>query len=250
VNRNEALAHLRPYIDRARSFSGWLHDIQVRPPPVPWSYSTIVAEAAQRVTSALDLGTGGGERLAAMRASLPQRTVATEEWHVNAPVAQQRLAPLGIPLVRASSLDLPFRNATFDLILSRHEDFSPSDVARVLAPGGAFITQQVGHDDWREVRSFFPEAVDSGDHFIRYQREFAAVGMRVERAERHEYTAVYETLGDFVFMLLTAPWLLPDLDVERDIDRLLALYDAQRTPDDAIAITETREIIVAAKPPP
>jgi SAM-dependent methyltransferase len=155
---------------------------------------------------------------------------------------------LGIPLVRCSSLHLPFADATFDLVLSRHEDFSTADVARVLRPGGRFVTQQVGHDDWRDIRAFFPESVDFGDHFVRYQREFAAARMTVERAQRHEYTAVYETLGDFVFMLLTAPWLLPELDVQRDIDRLLAFYERHRTPDGGVAVTEVRELTIARRP--
>jgi SAM-dependent methyltransferase len=250
VNRDELLAHLRPYVERARGFSGWMHDVRVRPPdpPVPWDYAEIVAEAARDATSALDLGTGGGERLASMRPALPQGTVATEEWHVNAPIAAQRLAPLGVPLVRCSSLHLPFAGATFDLVLSRHEDFSPADVARVLRPGGRMVTQQVGHDDWHQIRAQFPGAVDSGNHFVRYQEEFAAAGMRVERAQRHEYTAVYETPGDFAYMLLTAPWLLPDLDVERCIDRLLAFFEEHRTPEGGVAVAEVREITVAVKP--
>jgi SAM-dependent methyltransferase len=183
-----------------------------------------------------------------MRESLPERTVATEEWHVNAPIAHRRLAPLGVPLAWCSSLQLPFADATFDVVLSRHEDFSTSDVARVLRPGGRFITQQVGHDDWHDIRTYFPEATDFGNHFVRYQRELAAEGMRVEWAQRHEYTAAYETPGDFAYMLLTAPWLLPDLDVERDIDRLLAFFEARRTPDGGVAVAEVREITVAVKP--
>jgi SAM-dependent methyltransferase len=227
-----------------------MHDVRVRPPdrPVPWDYAEVVAEAARAAGSALDLGTGGGERLASMRKALPLLTFATEEWHVNAPIAHRRLAPLGVPLVWCSSLHLPFADATFGLVLSRHEDFSTADVARVLRPGGRFVTQQVGHDDWHEIRAYFPEAVDFGDHFLRYQQELADAGMRVERAQRHEYTAVYETPGDFAYMLLTAPWLLPDLDVERDIDRLLAFFEEHRTFEGGVAVAEVREIIVAVKP--
>jgi SAM-dependent methyltransferase len=224
-------------------------DVRVRAPdpPLPWDYAQVVADAAQGANSALDLGTGGGERLAAMRHALPARTVATEEWHVNAPVAHRRLAPLGVPVVWCSSLRLPFADCTFDLVVSRHEDFSTADVARVLRPGGRFVTQQCGNEDWREIRRWFPEAVDFGDHFRRYQEELAALGMRIERAQRHEYVAVYETLGDFVYMLLTAPWTLPELGVERDIDRLLAMHEGLRTADGRVAVTEVRELIVVRR---
>jgi SAM-dependent methyltransferase len=227
-----------------------MHDVRVRPPdpPVPWDYAALVADLARDARSALDLGTGGGERLAMMRPLLPGRVYATEEWHVNAPIAHRRLRAVGVPVVQCSSLHLPFADATFDLITSRHEDFSTADVARMLTPGGVFVTQQVGHDDWRALGEWFPEMVEFGDHFLRYQQEFTALGMRVERAERHEYVAVYETLGDFVYMLLTAPWSLPDLDVERDIDRLLAMYDALGTAEGGVRVPEVRELTIARKP--
>ncbi|MEX0751257.1 MAG: hypothetical protein WD359_10665, partial [Dehalococcoidia bacterium] len=69
MDRDEALEHLRPYIEKARGFSGWMHNVRVRPPdlPLPWDYAQIVAEAAEGATAALDLGAGGGERVAAMR---------------------------------------------------------------------------------------------------------------------------------------------------------------------------------------
>jgi hypothetical protein len=114
VNREEALAHLRPYAEKARGFSGWMHDVRVRPPdpPVPWDYAALVADLARDARSALDLGTGGGERLAVMRPLLPERVYATEEWHVNAPIAHRRLRAVGVPVVQCSSLHLPFRPST------------------------------------------------------------------------------------------------------------------------------------------
>jgi hypothetical protein len=46
-------------------------------------------------TTLLDLDTGGGELLAAS-APLPRRTIATEGWAPNVPVARDRLSPLGV----------------------------------------------------------------------------------------------------------------------------------------------------------
>ena len=48
-------------------------------------------------------------------------------------------------------------------------------------------------------------------------------------------------------MLLISPWTVPDFDAAADIDALLALEDAQRTPD-GIVLTEPRYLIVAHKP--
>jgi len=55
--------------------------------------------------------------------------VATEPWEVNAPVAAKRLGARGIPVVRANSLRLPFRDEQFDLVLNRHEELDPADTA-------------------------------------------------------------------------------------------------------------------------
>lgn len=46
---------------------------------------------------------------------------------------------------------LPFRDASFDVVLDRHEAYDPSDVARVLASGGVFLTQQVHGRSYAEL---------------------------------------------------------------------------------------------------
>jgi len=257
--RAQALERLRPYIEQAASFSGWsFPDFDVRPlePGPSWNYETLVREMARAATAVLDLGTGGGEFVASVRDSLPERVVATEEWHVNAPIAYRRLTPLGGGVVRARSLTLPFRDATFDLVIDRHEELSPSEVARVLRPGGRVITQQVGPENWRELRRYFASATagnrgsrvaDFGDIRGDYARGFASAGLTVVRDEQHDYKVAYGALGVMVFMLLVTPWTIPDFNVERDLDALLAL-EAGCTTDDGLVLTWSRFLLVAEKP--
>jgi len=110
------------------------------------------------------MGTGGGEFLAEISSSLPDLVVATEEWKVNVPVAKKRLAKFGIEVVECRSVELPFKDASFDLVLNRHEELQPREVARVLSPGGRVITQQIGRENWKELRKHFPRKTDFGDH--------------------------------------------------------------------------------------
>ncbi len=63
--------------------------------PLPWSYGSLVIAAMAEAGSMLDMGTGGGEFLSALR-PLPPDTHATEGWAPNIPVARERLEPLGI----------------------------------------------------------------------------------------------------------------------------------------------------------
>jgi SAM-dependent methyltransferase len=246
--RARALEQIAPYARRARAFSGWrFDDLDVRPlePGPPWDYAALARERAERARAVLDLGTGGGEALASIVARLAAHVVATEEWPVNAPVARDRLAPLGATVVRASSLRLPFRDATFDLILDRHEALDPPEVARVLRPGGCLVTQQVGHDDWAELWPFFPRWRVFPDHYAAYADNFRTAGLAVT-ARRHHRRVAFGSLGDLAFMLLVSPWSLPDFDPVAEIDTLLDVEEALGT-GAGIVVTESRYLLVAEK---
>ena len=247
--RQRAIDELRPYIERARGFSGWtFEDVRIRRlgPPLPWDYEAIAREQAAGATSMVDLGTGGGERLAGIIDGVRGRVVATEEWEVNAPVARDRLRPLGGQVVRADSLRLPFAGAAFDLVLDRHEALDPAEVARVLRPGGRVVTQQCGPHDWPELSRYLP-MVEFPDHYRAYQEGFGAAGLVVEEARWHEERVAFETLGDLVYMLLLMPWSLPAFDPVAQIDALLGIEEELGT-DDGIVVTEVRYLIQARKP--
>jgi SAM-dependent methyltransferase len=103
-----------------------------------------------QASSVIDLGTGGGERLLKLRESWPRRVVATEDYPPNVRLAAERLAPFGAQVVDTPVTDadpMPFAKGEFDLVLNRHSGFNAGEVARILAPGGAFLTQQV-HGSW------------------------------------------------------------------------------------------------------
>ena len=248
--REAAIAALAPYIERARNFSGWsikgvaTKHLDARE---PWDYEAMAHQRAGAARRVLDLGTGGGEVLSRVCAGSSARFVATEEWHVNAPVAHDRLRPLGIDVLRARSLMLPLRDGAFDVELDRHEELEPAEIARVLAPGGTAMTQQVGPDNWRELGAFFPRKEDFGDHFRIYREGFEASGLRIADARWHEERVAFGSIGDIAFMLLIAPWYVPNFDPVAEIDTLLAVEDALRT-EDGIVLMETRYIIVAGKP--
>ena len=255
------MERLRPAIERARSFKGWdfggMEMPRLLEPGPPWDYEALVRDYARHAGAALDLGTGGGEFVASIRDALPPRLVATEEWHVNAPIAQRALAPLGASLVWCRSLFLPFQDETFDLVFDRHEELDPSEIARVLRPGGTIVTQQVGPENWIELQDYFGGATagnrgdsritDFGDIRGEYAHGFDAAGLRVVRSEQHDYKVAYDGLGTLIFMLLITPWTIPDLDIERDLETLLTL-EADCSTADGLVMTWSRFLIVAEKP--
>jgi SAM-dependent methyltransferase len=137
----------------------------------PWGYARQLGERMAALAgvpgaAALDLETGGGEVLASIPAG-PPVLVATETWPPNVEVARRNLARLGAEVVAMDDEldDLPFGDATFDLVVSRHPVAVRWDeVARVLKPGGTYFSQEVGAGSVRELTEFLmgPLPADDG----------------------------------------------------------------------------------------
>jgi hypothetical protein len=247
---NQARERLRPHVESASRFTGWMDfpPTKLISDDLPWSYSQRVRELLPDSGTVLDIGTGGAERLASYLNGYSGRVVATEEWSTNVPVAAETLRPLGGAVVHCMDARQPFVDASFHLILDRHSELDPVDVARMLKPGGTVLTQQVNGDCWPELRSFFPRKTDNGDIFRRYRDGFAASGLRVRRAEEHDRVTAYESLGALVYMLCITPWTIPDFDpLGNDLQALLEAERALTTAD-GVVVTEGRMIIEAQKP--
>ena len=249
MTREERLAELRPYAERARRMTGWSFDVTMvnLGPPTPWSYDDRAAELMRGAGVAVDMGTGGGERFSRLCDGYDGIAVATEGWPPNVPVAAARLAPVGVQVLHASGSRLPLADGSVDLVLNRHEDLDPADVTRALRPGGRVLTQQIGRNHWKEFGEFFPQATrGSGDLFERYRDGFRRAGLDLDDAREHDLRVAMESLGDVVYMLTAVPWAVPGFDVERDLDALLALERACGSAE-GIVLTQSNFVIEAVK---
>ncbi|MBB5933963.1 class I SAM-dependent methyltransferase [Streptomyces zagrosensis] len=184
---------------------------------LPWSYPQLVRDQLPAAASLLDLGTGGGEVLASL-APLPARTAATEGFAPNVPVARRRLEPMGIEVSEVGDDDqLPFADSAFDLIVSRHESYDPTEIRRVLAPGGVFVTQQVGGGDLAEVNQALgaPEHEYADWNLRAAAEELTAAGFTVTWEGEARLPATFHDIGALVLFLRITPWHVPDFTVER-----------------------------------
>jgi SAM-dependent methyltransferase len=92
-----------------------------------WGYQRLMAERLAAANAALDLQTGGGEVLAGA-GKLPPVTAATESWPPNIVKATRLLRPRGVVVVAApDEPPLPFADAAFDLVNTRHPDHAVRD---------------------------------------------------------------------------------------------------------------------------
>jgi SAM-dependent methyltransferase len=215
-----------------------------------WGYSRLLAEWMGRAEAAADLQTGGGEVLAQIPVA-PKVLAATESWPPNLAIAQRRLAPLGAVVVRvADDAPLPFADATFDLVTSRHPTVVVWDeIARVLAPGGTYLSQQVGPGSVRELTDFMmgPQPVGQGRSPQRAAQEMARVGLEVVDLRAEQLRMTFNDVAAVVHFLRKVIWIVPDFDVERYRDRLAAMHELIQAQGPFVAHSQ-RFLVEASKP--
>jgi SAM-dependent methyltransferase len=247
----------------AASFEGWdFSRLRTRAPvtPLPWRYGQEVASRADGTERMLDMDTGGGETLL----RIPARaafTVAIESWVPNVPVAAAALRPHGIAVVQDEGSDdnmrhggvrgrLPFRGEAFDVVANRHGAFLASEVARVLRPGGWFVTQQVdfhtyddfyaalGIDQPPEDDSWLPLAVD----------QVTASGLDVVDSRTGVETQAFGDVGALVWYLRAVTWSVPEFDVVRCEPALRRIHERmQHAP---LLIRQRRFLLIARRRDP
>ena len=268
----------------AAPFSGWNFSFlrgRTEYEPLPWDYARVVGDLAGD-RALLDLGTGGGEVLARLPAR-PVRTVATEAWAPNVPVAGRRLGRLGIPVVQYEGAPgnlaqdaaaavgaggtgeagggerLPFRDGAFGMVISRHESFRATEVARVLGPGGWFVTQQVDlhwADDFRVALGLPPDADGAevgggaggaGSWLPVARRQVQKAGLVVKRAQAATVRCTFTDVGAVAYYLLRAvPWLVPEAGLPVGRAALLRLHERMR--DAPLVVRNPHFMLVARQP--
>ena len=219
---SEALEH---------QFSGWdfswLKDRWISG-EIPWDYRAEVVTRLPGVKRLLDMGTGGGEFLASLP-GLPKFVTATEGYIPNVGVAGRCLHPLGISVVGVEGDEdrLPFAGGSFDLVINRHESFEGGELARILVPGGMFLSQQVGGCDNSELnRVLAPERLPQyNDQSLQFHiNVLQSAGLEILDAREAFIPELFKDIGTVVFYLKIITWQIPGFVVEDNLDRLYTLH--------------------------
>jgi SAM-dependent methyltransferase len=218
---------------------------------LPWSYMSLAAARMGRSSAVLDMGTGGGERLLELRAHWPAKVAVTEDYPPNLKLATERLAPLGVRVEKVPLTDdgpMPFSDGEFDLVLNRHSGFNPAEVARVLAPGGTFLTQQV-HGLWAADLLAAFDAQPEWPHVTpsHYVPQLGAAGLIIVRVEDWSGELAFTDVGAIVYYLKAIPWLVPGFTVETHLAYLLGLQD--RLERGAGLVFEAKQYLIEARRP-
>ncbi|MEJ3653842.1 class I SAM-dependent methyltransferase [Actinomycetes bacterium KLBMP 9759] len=215
-----------------------------------WGYARLMGERLAGADAALDIQTGGGEVLATAPV-FPRVMVATEGWPPNVAVASARLGPRGAVVVADSDEPpLPFADGAFDLVVSRHPVRTWWDeIARVLRPGGTYLSQQVGPRSVYEVVEFFlgPQPGSDEPRSVEHARAAAeAAGLEVLDLRLERLHTEFRDIGAVVYFLRKVIWMVPGFTVEQYLPQLREMHELIER-EGPFAATTTRFLVEARK---
>jgi SAM-dependent methyltransferase len=241
-----------------RPFTGWDfsylagRSVTIRPNPL-WNYNDAVVAAMQQAHSVLDMETGGGERFARYLASAthPLQSYATEGYTPNIAVARQTLEPLGVTVYELHDGNhLPFADEQLDLIINRHEAYTPREVLRILKPGHQFITQQIGDQTNLRLHTLLGHERAPMAHpwNVDYAaNELQAAGWCILERQEETFCDRYYDIGAVVYYLKGIAWEIPDFSVEKYFPKLVEL-DRLMQREGYVDVPFQQFFIVAQKP--
>ncbi|GJO45486.1 methyltransferase domain-containing protein [Mycobacterium marinum] len=216
-----------------------------------WGYQRLLGQRLANATAALDLETGAGEVLAGA-GNFPTTMAATESWPPNAALATKLLHPLGVVVVATGDKPpLPFTDAAFDLVTSRHpSNLCWGEVARVLQAGGTYFAQHVGPATLWSLREHFlgPRQHGGPDQYAdRVRTEITGAGLEIVDMRIERLRVEFFDVGAVIYFLRKVIWFLPDFTVECYHDQLRALHNHIQS-EGSFVTHSTRVLIEARKP--
>ncbi|GAA0394108.1 class I SAM-dependent methyltransferase [Streptomyces luteireticuli] len=216
-----------------------------------WGYQRLMGERLSRASAALDVQTGGGEVLAGAD-RLPPVMVATESWPPNVARATALLHPRGAVVVAdPDEPPLPFADAAFDLVTSRHPAtvWWP-EIARVLRPGGTYFAQHVGPASVFELVEYFLGPQPAARRKRHPDDETAAAraaGLDVVDVRMERLRMEFSDIGAVVYFLRKVIWTVPGFTVGEYRDRLRELHD--RIEEEGPFVAHSSRVLIEARKP-
>lgn len=223
--------------------------------PAPWGFLDIVRRYLKPTDHVLDVGTGGGEKFLTLADAFgtgigvdpdPEMLAAARE---NTPAAL--VERVSFMEGRADALPVP--DAAFDLVMNRHAVVGVSEVARVLRPGGYFLTQQVGVQNTFNIATLFGVGPGMGGQQRAPEQEVPALadsfqshGFAVIAYGTYNVPYYFRDVASLLFWM-RAVEIPPDFDADRhwrDVNYLIAEYTTPR----GIETNEHRELLIVRAP--
>ena len=219
-----------------------------------WGYARLAARRASVADSVLDVQTGGGEVFAeSLRYSdpRPSSVAATEGWHPNVAIARAALEPFDGTVVEVlEDAPLPFADASFALVTSRHpvtSDFA--ELARVLRPGGTYLSQQIGERSNAELYEFLlgPQPIDLVRRIDGLRSATEEAGLEIADLREERTRIEFFDIAAVVHFLRKVVWTVPGFTVDVYRDRLRDMHEI--IVQDGAFVSHSSRILLEARRP-
>jgi hypothetical protein len=121
-------------------------------------------------------------------------------------------------------------------VVNRHESFVAEDVARILVPGGRFITQQLGDGLFGDFRALFGHSTGDEQPFTPAMAvaQLEAAGLQTEDSDVGAETVTFADVGALAWYLRMIRWTVPGFSIEEDCEQLRELH--RRIHDDGALV--------------
>lgn len=238
MNRNNLEKSFEIYLRQAEEtdFSGWNFSYLGRTgrmctTPLEWNYYILVFSELNNVETLLDMGTGGGEFLSIL-SPLPPKTVATELYEPNVPIARKNLEPLGVEVVAFEECGpsgyekMPFENEYFDLVINCHESYFPPELKRILKPGRLFVTQQVGSENLVSLVEFLTGREYSTTEWNQKVavEELTSAGLSILKCRENIFHYRFYDVGAIAYLFKAIPWMIDGFSISQYKEKLWQLH--------------------------
>ena len=217
-----------------------------------WGYARMLVPRVAGSASVLDVQTGGGEVYAEVLGQVgdrPAYLAATESWPPNVQIARNNLHTFGVSVAEvADDAAVPFPGERFDLVVSRHPTVTLwGEIARVLRPGGTYLSQQVGAGTNRELTHFMmgPQPVSGRQSTARAMDLATQAGLTVVDLREETLRTVFYDVGAVVYFLRKVLWTVPGFSVDAYRSQLVAMHE--HIEREGAFVSHSRRFLIEAK---
>lgn len=146
--------------------------------------------------------------------------------------------------------DLPYPERCFDVVVDRHGGYDAAEVARVLRPGGLFLSDQVAGDDVVDLHAVFGAPLPR-PHLTLDARadELTYLGLDVTRRDPWHGPLAFDDVAALVSYLTHVPWRSPvDFSVDGYANTLIYLHMRAPAWGQPLVFTQSRFLVRAERP--
>jgi len=219
-------------------------------------YEDDVLQRCSDGSNILDIGTGTGyipfQIVQKSRKAI--EVIALDLSKSMVKIAKNNTANLhNVAVIMGDALNLPFKDESFDVVMSKLAPYNIEEASRILKPGGWYILQMSGRFDfWKEIEDVFGDRAYSSiwHHLAAYKTSWE----RLEWLESHGFTDLqekdfivrhYYTLDQLIRQIEFDP-IVKGFNKKKDL-RLLKELEEKYCTSKGIQITKYPLIIMGKK---